>query len=140
MQHASRALTSAEQKYSQPDRAGLAIIYAVTKFHRMLFGRRFRLESDHQPLLRIFGSKKVIPVYTANRLQRFALTLMLYDFQIEYVPTEKFGNNDILSRLIDKFEKPDEEYIIANVTLDQDMRSIVASTANCLPVNFKDIE
>ncbi|XP_065085346.1 uncharacterized protein K02A2.6-like [Ochlerotatus camptorhynchus] len=70
VQHASRALAPAERNYSQTDHEGLAIIYAVTKFHRMIFGRKFLLQTDHQPLLRIFGSKKGIPVYTANRLQR----------------------------------------------------------------------
>lgn len=83
VQHASRALTKAEQNYSQPDREGLAIVFAVTKFHKMIFGRRFLLQTDHAPLLRIFGSKKGIPVYTANRLQRFALNLLLYDFSIQ---------------------------------------------------------
>lgn len=58
IQHASRALTAAEKGYSQPDREGLAIVYAVTKFHKFIFGRRFRLQTDHAPLLRIFGSKK----------------------------------------------------------------------------------
>ncbi|XP_058828745.1 uncharacterized protein K02A2.6-like [Topomyia yanbarensis] len=47
VQHASRALTSAEQAYSQPDREGLAIIFAVTKFHKMVFGRKFTLQTDH---------------------------------------------------------------------------------------------
>ncbi|XP_052888524.1 uncharacterized protein K02A2.6-like [Anopheles moucheti] len=100
VQHASRALSKAEQNYSQIDREGLAIVFAVTKFHKMLYGRHFNLQTDHRPLLRIFGSKKGIPVYTANRLQRFALTLQLYDFTIEYVPTGSFGNADVLSRLI----------------------------------------
>ncbi|XP_053667902.1 uncharacterized protein K02A2.6-like [Anopheles marshallii] len=85
IQHASRALTKTEMGYSQPDHEGLAIIYAVTKFHRMIFGRRFTLQTDHAPLLRIFGSRTGIPVYTANRLQRWALTLLMYDFNIEYV-------------------------------------------------------
>ena len=88
VQHASRALTKTEEGYSQIDREGLAIIFAVTKFLKMIFGRRFQLQTDHRPLLRIFGSKKGIPVYTANRLQRFALTLLSYDFGIEYVRTE----------------------------------------------------
>ncbi|XP_058449093.1 uncharacterized protein K02A2.6-like [Malaya genurostris] len=117
VQHASRALTKAEQNYSQPDREGLAIIFAVTKFHKMLFGRHFRLQTDHQPLLRIFGSKKGIPIYTANRLQRFALNLLLYDFDIEYVPTHKFGNADLLSRLINQYVKPEEDYVIASLNL-----------------------
>ncbi|XP_065092674.1 uncharacterized protein K02A2.6-like [Ochlerotatus camptorhynchus] len=58
--------------------------------HRMIFGRKILLQTDHQPLLRIFGSKKGIPVYTANRLQRWALTLLMYDFVMQYVATDKF--------------------------------------------------
>ncbi|XP_055633124.1 uncharacterized protein K02A2.6-like [Toxorhynchites rutilus septentrionalis] len=95
IQHASRALTPVKQRYSQIDREGLAIIYAVTKFHKFIFGRRFRLQTDHAPLLRIFGSKKGIPIYTANRLQRWALSLLSYDFSIEYIQSDKFGNADV---------------------------------------------
>ncbi|XP_053698915.1 uncharacterized protein K02A2.6-like [Sabethes cyaneus] len=137
VQHASRALTKAEQNYSQPDREGLAIIFAVTKFHKMLFGRHFRLQTDHAPLLRIFGSKKGIPVYTANRLQRFALTLLLYDFEIEYVATNKFGNADVLSRLIDQHAKPEEDYVIASIRLEDDIRSVASCSANTLPLSFR---
>ncbi|XP_053662042.1 uncharacterized protein K02A2.6-like [Anopheles marshallii] len=122
VQHASRALTKAENNYSQIDREGLAIIFAVKKFHKMLYGRHFRLQTDHRPLLRIFGSKKGIPVYTANRLQRFALSLQLYDFSIEYVPSTKFGNADLLSRLISEHAKPDPEYIVASTELEKDRR------------------
>lgn len=137
VQHASRALTKAEQNYSQPDREGLAIIFAVTKFHKMLFGRHFRLQTDHAPLLRIFGSKKGIPVYTANRLQRFALTLLLYDFEIEYVATNKFGNADVLSRLIDQHAKPEEDYVIASIRLEDDIRSVASCSVNALPLSFR---
>ncbi|XP_058828493.1 uncharacterized protein K02A2.6-like [Topomyia yanbarensis] len=128
VQHASRALAPAERNYSQPDREGLAIIFAVTKFHRMIFGRRFRLQTDHAPLLRIFGSKKGIPVYTANRLQRWALTLLMYDFTIEYVATNKFGNADILSRLINRHVKPEEDYVIAAISLENDVRDVQQGT------------
>ncbi|XP_065095800.1 uncharacterized protein K02A2.6-like [Ochlerotatus camptorhynchus] len=136
VQHASRALTPAERNYSQPDREGLAIIFAVTKFHRMLFGRRFHLQTDHAPLLRIFGSKKGIPVYTSNRLQRWALTLILYDFTIEHVPTAKFGNADVLSRLISQHVRPDEDYVIASVALEDDIR-IVQKATQSDPVSKK---
>lgn len=140
VQHASRALTSTEQAYSQPDREGLAIIYAVTKFHKMLFGRRFLLQTDHAPLLRIFGSKKGIPVYTANRLQRYALQLLLYDFKIAYVSTEKFGDADVLSRLIDQHAKPDEDFVVASITLEEDVRSIVKESINALPLSFRVVQ
>ncbi|XP_055622936.1 uncharacterized protein K02A2.6-like [Toxorhynchites rutilus septentrionalis] len=128
IQHASRALNAAEQRYSQPDRAGLAIVFAVTKFHKFIFGRRFQLQTDHAPLLRIFGSKKEIPVYTANRLQRWALTLLNYDFSMEYVPTDKFGNADVLSRLINHHAKPDEDFVVACTNLEDDLSMVQQAT------------
>ncbi|XP_062716781.1 uncharacterized protein K02A2.6-like [Aedes albopictus] len=75
-----------KKRYGQVEKEGLALVFAVTKFHRMLLGRKFTLQTDHQPLLRIFGSKKGIPIHTANRLQRWALTLLCYDFDIMYPP------------------------------------------------------
>ncbi|XP_055522647.1 uncharacterized protein K02A2.6-like [Wyeomyia smithii] len=80
IQHASRSLTQAEQAYGQP-----ALTYGVTKFHKYLLGRRFTLLTEHKPLLSIFGSKKGIPLHTANRLQRWALMLLNYDFDIRHV-------------------------------------------------------
>ncbi|XP_041786375.1 uncharacterized protein K02A2.6-like isoform X2 [Anopheles merus] len=139
VQHASRALTETEKKYSQIDREGLAIVFAVTKFHKMIYGRHFKLQTDHRPLLQIFGSKKGIPVYTANRLQRFALTLQLYDFDIDYVRTDHFGDADLLSRLIKKRTQPEEEYIVASIELEKDIRSVAVSSLCTLPLNFRDV-
>ncbi|XP_062704594.1 uncharacterized protein K02A2.6-like [Aedes albopictus] len=138
--HASRSLTPAESNYSQIEKEGLALIFAVTRFHRMIFGRHFVLETDHKPLLAIFGSKKGIPVYTANRLQRWALTLLLYDFSIKYVSTESFGYADILSRLINTHVRPNEEYVIASIELEDTMEDIVKQSVAALPVTFKMIQ
>ena len=54
---------------------------------------------DHKPLTTIFGPKKGIPVMAAARLQRWALILSAYSYDIEFCPTERHGNVDGLSRL-----------------------------------------
>ncbi|XP_062714269.1 uncharacterized protein K02A2.6-like [Aedes albopictus] len=136
IQHASRTLTPAEQAYGQPEKEALALVYGVTKFHKMLLGRRFTLQTDHKPLLSIFGSKKGIPVHTANRLQRWALIMLNYDFDIQYVSTNEFGCADMLSRLIDRSLRPEEDYIIAAVSLEEDMASILNTTIEAVPVSF----
>lgn len=134
--HASRTLTPAEKNYSQIEKEGLALIYAVKKFHRYIYGRQFILCTDHKPLLSIFGSKSGIPAYAANRLQRWALTLMMYDFKINYVNTKEFGCVDVLSRLIDTNMKPDEDIIIACATLEDDCSSALSDHFNNLPITF----
>ena len=44
---------------------------------------------DHKPLLFIFGSKKGIPTHTANRLQKFSIILLNYNFKMEYISSKK---------------------------------------------------
>ncbi|PIO76369.1 hypothetical protein TELCIR_01571 [Teladorsagia circumcincta] len=78
--HAIRALTPAQKKYGQIEKKALAIVFAVQKFHRFEHGRLFTLRTDHKPLIAIFESRKGVPIYTANRLQRWATTLLNYNF------------------------------------------------------------
>ncbi|XP_039451054.1 uncharacterized protein K02A2.6-like [Culex pipiens pallens] len=139
IQHASRSLTPAEQAYGQIDKEALVLVYAVTKFHRMLLGRRFVLETDHQPLLRIFGSHKGIPTHTSKRLQRLGLVLLCYNFGIDYVSTANFGYADVLSRLIDSAAKPEEEYVIAALYLEDDMSAVLEDSVGNTPVTSKMI-
>ena len=138
--HASKSLTPAEQNYSQIEKEGLALIYAVTKFHKYIFGRKFILMTDHKPLLSIFGAKKGIPVHSASRLQRWSLKLLAYDFEIRYTSTHEFGHADILSRLINKTSKPDEDYIIASTRLENEVLQIVKDVTNNFPIHFKSIQ
>ena len=135
--HISRSLTQAENNYSQIEKEGLGLIFAVQHFPKMLFGRRFTLHTDHKPLLSIFGSKKGIPVYTANRLQRWAFILLAYDFEINYTNTLEFGHADVLSRLISKHEKPADDFIIASVSLEEDFKQDQDQALSTLPVSHK---
>ncbi|XP_060810148.1 uncharacterized protein K02A2.6-like [Amyelois transitella] len=102
--YASRALTQPERHYSQIQKEALAIIFAVDKFHQYLYGRQFRLRTDHKPLVAIFGPNTGIPNTAASRLQRWAIKLSAYEFEIEYVRTDK-NTADVLSRLISKHKE-----------------------------------
>ncbi|VDD84421.1 unnamed protein product [Mesocestoides corti] len=51
----------------------LALVFVVRWFHKLIYGRRFTLLTDHKPLLSIFESKTGIPAHSANRLQRILL-------------------------------------------------------------------
>ena len=57
---ASRTMSTAEKKYSQLDKEGLAMVYAVKKFHQFLYGRHFTIYTDHKPLLGIFRAERAI--------------------------------------------------------------------------------
>ncbi|XP_065075159.1 uncharacterized protein K02A2.6-like [Ochlerotatus camptorhynchus] len=125
--------------YGQVEKEALALIFAVTRFHKMLYGRHFLLQTDHQPLLKVFGSKKGIPVYTANRLQRWAFTLLLYDFDIQHVSSTNFGYADFLSRLMSSQHRPDEDYVIAAVCVESEAKAVLDDTISNLPVTHQMI-
>ena len=96
---ASRTLTSSEKNYSQLEKEALSLIFGLRKFHQYLYGRKFTLVTDHQPLTTIFNSKKGIPTLAAARLQRWALLLSALSYTIQFQPTKAHGNADGLSRL-----------------------------------------
>ena len=112
--YASRVLTRAEQNYSQLDREALALVFGVKKFHQYVYGRKFQLETDHKPLTYIFGPKKGIPQMAANRVQRWAIFLAGYDFDISHMKGKDNGPADALSRVLNEIKsehhqlEPDE--------------------------------
>ena len=95
---ASRTLNDAEKQYSQIEKEGLAIIFGLNKFNQYLYGNKFKLVTDHKPLVTIFHPQKGIPQFSANRLRRWALILSNYNYSIEYIKS-KDNKADVLSRL-----------------------------------------
>jgi len=96
---ASRSLAPAERNYSQLDREALAITFGIKKFHNYIFGRRFSILSDHKPLQHLLKETSATPSMALARIQRWALTLGAYDYEIAYKPGDKHANADVLSRL-----------------------------------------
>ena len=97
--YASRSLTSAEVNYAQIEKKGLALIYGVKKFHQFVYGCKFILVTDHQPLMAILGSKKGLPTLVAARLQCWAILLSAYQYDLEFRGTAQHCNADGFSRL-----------------------------------------
>ncbi|VDD81938.1 unnamed protein product [Mesocestoides corti] len=56
--HASRLLTTTGQLYGQIEKEALALVFAVHRFHKLIYGRRLNLLTDHKPLLSIFDKKQ----------------------------------------------------------------------------------
>lgn len=90
----SKKFTRAEKNYSTIERELAAIIYGLRKLHHYLDGQRFLIETDHDPLTYLEKMKN-----KNARLQRWALSLQQYNFEIGHKPGKLHGNADGLSRM-----------------------------------------
>ena len=91
--YASRTLKGPERNYSTIEKEGLAVFWALQKFHIYLYGREFTLRTDHKPLLYLGQADRLNP-----RLKRWALLIGLYRFKPEHVPGAENCLPDLLSR------------------------------------------
>lgn len=94
-----RTLNKSERNYAQIEKEALSIVFGVKKFHQYVYGRKFVLVTYHKPLLSLLGPKSGIPTLAAARMQRWAILLSAYQYDIEYCATDKHANADCLSRL-----------------------------------------
>ena len=129
--YASRMLSPSEKNYAQLEKEALSLVFGVKKYHQYLYGRKFTLITDHQPLSTILGLKKGIPSLAAARLQRWAILLSAYEYVIKYKSTHAHSNADGLSRLpMPTVETPsgrtDSVFNVGEV--------------QALPVTFRDIQ
>ena len=69
---ASQTLTQSERNYTQIEREALALVFGVKRFHQYLYGRKFTLLTDHQPLATILVAKKGILPIAAARLRHYS--------------------------------------------------------------------
>ena len=126
--YGSRTLSSAERNYGHVEKEGLALVYAVRKFHQYLFGMQFKMVTDHKPLLGLFAEDVALPVRAAGRVLRWAMLLSAYNYKLEYRLVGKNGNADGLRRLpmdahMGEFSQPMRvnmmELINASVTAEE---------------------
>lgn len=90
----SRTLNNSEQAYSTIEKELLAIVWATKKFRPYLYGRKFKIVTDHMPLKWLMSLKE-----PNSRLVRWRLKLEEFDYEIEYKRGKKNTNADALSRI-----------------------------------------
>ena len=125
---ASRTLNEHEKLYGQIDKEALGIIFCLKKFRLYLYGRHFTILTDHKPLERIFGNKTAIPALAAQRLQRWAIILSAFSYDIKYVTSQQNAVADALSRLP-----------LPHSSRDEEVFRIEESLLDSLPVTHKEI-
>ena len=97
--YASRKLLDRERNYSTIERECLAIVWAMQKFSRFLYGTHFVLQTDHRPLTYLKTSQ-----FKNSRIMRWALSLQEYAFVVEPVAGSNNVVADLLSRsCVDQF-------------------------------------
>jgi transposase InsO family protein len=91
--YSSKHLIDRELKWSTTEKEGYAIIHAVTVFRPYLYGRRFKVITDHRALEWLMSKKE-----PAGRLARWSLKLQEYQIEIGYRSGKTHQNADCLSR------------------------------------------
>lgn len=128
---ASCTLSPAEKNYSQTHREALSIIFALKKFSKYLYGKKFTIYTDHQSLREIFNPRKGTPAVAAARLQRWSIQMSMYDYKIVYRPGRKMANADALSRLP----------IPSDTEVESSIQSIFSlNFTNEIPLSFDDVK
>jgi hypothetical protein len=72
----------------------VAIVWGIKHFRPYLYGRRFKIVSNHKPLTWTMSVKD-----PGSRLLRWRIQLEGYDYEIVYKPGMQNSNADALSRI-----------------------------------------
>ncbi|GBG70877.1 hypothetical protein CBR_g8177 [Chara braunii] len=94
IEYASRTVPDERRNDLTPQGECYAVVWGIQHFHLYLYGQKFRLVTDHEPLLAL----KKLTNYT-DMIGRWAVQLQEYDFDIVHRKTEQHGNADGLTRL-----------------------------------------
>ncbi|XP_055522452.1 uncharacterized protein K02A2.6-like [Wyeomyia smithii] len=136
IQYASQTLNATQQAYKQIDREAYAIIFGVRKFYQYLYGKKFTLVTDNEPLKQIFSDTKGLPKMSALIMQHYATFLQSFNFKIQFRPTNQHANADAFSRLPLKNSTPDAtveetDYVEVNIieTLPLTVAELAKATA-----------
>ena len=95
--YTSASLTETQKRYSTGEKEALACLYAIEKWHVLLWGRRFKLRTDHQALVTLLGPKG--NNRASLRIGRWFERLRGYNFEVQYKAGVTNLVPDMLSRM-----------------------------------------
>ena len=106
---ASKSLDSTQSNDPNTDREMLAVIFGITRFHMYLYGRPFKVITDHKPLETIVQKPLLKAPHLLTplppRLQRMLQKIQGYDYVVEYRSGKSMTLADTLSRFPSRADK-----------------------------------
>ncbi|GBG72639.1 hypothetical protein CBR_g12213 [Chara braunii] len=94
VEYASKSVPACKRNYAAPTGECYAALWGISHFRAYLYGRKFTLVTDHEPLLALKKSKDY-----SGMIGRWATVLQSMDFDIRHRKHERHGNADRLTRL-----------------------------------------
>ncbi|GBG64269.1 hypothetical protein CBR_g41190 [Chara braunii] len=94
VEYASKTVPTYKRNYAAPTGECYAALWGISHFRAYLYGRKFTLVTDHEPLLALKKSKDY-----SGMIGRWATILQSMDFDIHHRKHERHGNADGLTRL-----------------------------------------
>ncbi|CAM5077234.1 unnamed protein product [Eretmochelys imbricata] len=114
---ASRTLNNAERKYSTVEKEALACVWTTEKWRTYLWGRTFKLLTDHSPLMMLLTTKGL--GRAGYRIARWSARLLSFNYELEYKP----GNQNVVADCLSRLPLPspdgppeDEDVVVALIT------------------------
>ena len=91
----SFSLSAQQQKWETFSKEVYALVAAVRQWHVYLYGNKFKVLSDHNPLLTIRNKKD-----PRGKVARWLMELQEYNFDISHIPGKQNQKADFLSRIV----------------------------------------
>ncbi len=113
----SRKLNDHEINYATTHKECLSVVWSIEELRHYLQGHKFLIRTDHLALKYLMTTKDL-----QGRLARWALKIMEYDFDIDYIKGKDNKVADALSRV--PINQIREQPMIAEKTLEERLKEI----------------